>query len=172
MKNIILLLVMLMAVIIAGCDSVDPEKGYSSASLFDDRIETVAVDMFESDSFRRGVEFELTQALVERIGVNTPYKICQNKREADSVIYGRILNVDERVMAHQRKLDRPLQEQIVVVAEVTWKDLRSGKLILDRRYFRFSADYSSLQNDSQDAAVREAINDMAENIVEAMETGW
>ena len=164
MKNIGLILLLLMSALLTGC--------YSTASLYDNGIETVAIDMFESDSFRRGVEFELTQALVDRVGTNTPYKICQNKREADSVIYGRILSVDERIMAHQRKLDRPLQEQIVVVAEVTWKNLRTGKLILDRRQFRFSGDFSTLQNDSQQATIREAVNEMAVNIVEAMETEW
>ena len=172
MRILKLLVLVFVVSFLAGCGSTGSESGYTAASLYDNGIETVSVDMFESDSFRRGVEFELTQALVERIGANTPYKICQDKKESDSVIYGRILSVKERVMNYQRELDRPMQEQVVVLAEVTWKDLRSGKLLLDRQQFRFSGNYSALQNDSIEVATREAVNKMAVDIVEAMETGW
>ncbi len=163
---------MFVALVISGCRSTGSEKGYSLESLYDTNISTVSVDMFDSDSIRRGVEFELTQALVTRIGANTPYKICQDKRESDSVLYGRILDVSERVLNYQRQLDRPIQEQYVVVAEVTWKDLRSGKLLLDRQRFSFRGNYSALQNDSPEVAIREAVNKMAVDIVEAMEKGW
>ncbi len=166
MKLFKLLIAVFAGLLISGCGK------YSAQSLYDTDIKTVSIDMFESDSFRRGVEFELTQALVDRIGVDTPYKICQDKKESDSLLYGRILSVNERVLNYQRELDRPMQEQLVVVAEVTWKDLRSGKLLLDRQKFRFTGNYSALQNDSLEVAAREAVNKMAADIVEAMESGW
>ncbi len=170
--KIIKIICLLIFVSLAGCDSVDPEKGYSTASLFDDKIDTVCVEMFDSLSFRKGIEFELTNALVQRIAANTPYKIRANKKDADSVIYGKILDVSERVLSHQRRLDRPMQEQLIVTAEVTWKDLRTGKLLIDRQRFRFSGHYSSLQNDSLQVASQEAVNKIAVEIVESMEQGW
>ena len=166
------ILFMLMSLVLAGCDSVDPEKGYTTASLYDDSIETVCVEMFDSMSFRRGVEFELTNALVQRITANTPYKIRANKKDADSVIYGKILDISERILSHQRELDRPMQEQLIVIAEVTWKDLRTGKLLMDRQRFRFSGNYAALQNDSIKVASQEAVNKIAVEIVETMEKGW
>ncbi|MCG8339343.1 MAG: LPS assembly lipoprotein LptE, partial [Proteobacteria bacterium] len=127
---------------------------------------------FDSMSFRKGIEFELSNALVQRISVNTPYKIRANKRDADSVIYGKIIGVNERVQAHQRQLDRPMQEKIVVTAEVTWKDLRTGELLIDRQRYRFSGMYASLRNDSVKVATQEAVNKIANEIVESMEQGW
>ena len=168
----ILLLISAVLFILAGCDSVNPEKGYSTASLYDDRIDTVCVEMFDSMSFRKGIEFELTNALVQRIAANTPYKIRANKKDADSVIYGKIVDVSERVLSHQRQLDRPMQEQLIVIAEVTWKDLRTGKLLIDRQRYRFSGHYASLQNDSLMVASQEAVNKIAIEIVESMEQGW
>ena len=167
-----LLIILPVLLAVAGCSSIDPEKGYSSASLYDDSIDTVFVEMFDSTSFRKGIEFELTNALVQRIAANTPYHIRANRKDADSVIYGKIIDVSERVLAHQRQLDRPMQEQLIVVAEVTWKDLRSGKMLMDRQRFRFSGNYSSLQNDSMTVASQEAVNKIAVEIVETMEQGW
>ena len=167
--NIIRIILLILPVFLAaGCGG----SGYSTELLFDDSIETVCVEMFDSESFRRGTEYDLTMALVSRIGANTPYKICQERREADSVIYGRITGVTERILSHQRDLDRPLQEQLLVEAEVTWKDLRSGKLLMDKQKFRFSGNYSALMNDSIEVATREAVNKMAADIVNEMETGW
>ncbi len=172
MKTFSLFVFMILAFLAVGCDSVDPERAYSTQLLYDDNIETVCVEMFDSDSFRRGVEYDLTMALVNRIGANTPYKICQDRKEADTVIYGRILNVNERILNQQRELDRPMQEQVLVEAEVTWKDLRSGELLMDKQRFRFSGNYAALMNDSVEAASREAVNKMAVDIVNAMEVGW
>ena len=58
-----------LSMAVSGCG------GYSNESLFPDQIRSVYVEMFENETFRRGIEYDLTDALAKRIEAETPYKI-------------------------------------------------------------------------------------------------
>ena len=163
---------MLVAVAGLGCTDVDPHSGYSSQSLYPQDIRTVYVEMFESESFRREIEYELTRALATQLELHSPLKVLSNRSKADTVIYGSITGVTERVLSQQRTLDRPIENQMVVVAEVTWKDLRSGELIMDHRPFIVSSEYAVLLAAGRKSAATKAGNDLAVRIVESMEKPW
>ncbi len=163
---------LLLLVAPLGCRDVDPAKGYTSRNLYNTDIETVCVDMFQSESFRRGAEFELTRAVCQQLELHSPYKIVADRRQADTVLYGSISRIDEKALTQQRELDRPMQSQIVVVAQVTWKDLRSGNLILDNKKFKVSGQFANLLAAGENSAIRQAANEMAVQIVQAMEEPW
>ncbi|MFQ5495340.1 MAG: hypothetical protein ACE5EX_08145, partial [Phycisphaerae bacterium] len=59
--------------------------GYSTRRPFRTDIQTVHVDMIHSKEFRRELEFRLTEALVKRIEMDTPYRIA-GRRSADAVL--------------------------------------------------------------------------------------
>ncbi len=158
--------------ILTGCNNIDPTKGYSTKSLYQTDIKTVHVKMFESKSFRRNLEFELTAPLVTQIEMKTPYKVIADRSQADTVIYGTINNVSEKTLTQQRDLDRPLKSQVIVTATVTWKDLRNGKLLIDNKTFRISGTYANLLAAGRNSAAIEATNKLALRIVEAMELPW
>ena len=145
---------------------------YSTSSVYRTDIDTVCVEMFESSSFRRGVEFELHRALCQQIELHSPYKIQSDRNKADTVIYGEIISVTEDVQSRQRGLDRPLENRITLTVEVTWKDLGNKELLLDRREFRFSGNYAALLSAGRSGAIEEAANQTARRIVEAMELEW
>lgn len=157
---------------LAGCNNTDPTKGYTPKNLYQSDIKTVHVKMFESKSFRRNIEFELTGPLVSQIELKTPYKVIADGSKADTEIYGTISNVRERVLTQQRDLDRPLESQVIIIANVTWKDLRDGTLLIDNKTFRISGTYSNLLAAGRTSASKEAANKLALRIVEAMELPW
>ena len=158
--------------IITGCDQVDPIVGYSSQSLYRTDIHTVYVEMFESESFRRGVEYELTRALAQQIELKTPYKVVSDRRKADTIMYGSIDRISENTLLQQRELDRPLANEVILVATVTWQDRRDGALILDGQKIRVAGDYIALLGAGRDSAAKEASNEAAVRIVEAMQKIW
>jgi len=160
------------AVIITGCDQVDPNVGYSTQSLYRTDMHTIYVEMFESESFRRGVEFELTRALAQQIEIKTPYKVVSDRRKADTIIYGTIDRITENTLIQQRELDRPLQNEVILVATVTWQDRRDGTLILDGQKIRVAGDYIALLGAGRDSAAKEASNQAALRIVETMQKIW
>ena len=155
-----------------GCEQVDPKQGYTNRSLYRTDVETVFVEMFESESFRRGIEYELTRALVGQLELHSPYKVVSDRRKADTILYGSINRVTERRLARQRELDRPLANEVVLVATFSWKDLRSAAMLIEEEKVRVSGDYVAFLGAGRDSAAREAANEMAIRIVEAMEEEW
>src|SRR5690348_3492496 len=67
--------------------------GYSSKPLYDTDIHTIRVPIFQNKTFRRGLEFDLTQAVVRAIEAKTPYKVVSCDCDADTELTGTIINV-------------------------------------------------------------------------------
>jgi hypothetical protein len=150
---------------LAGC------AGYSNTSLYPKDVATVYVEMFDNQSFRRGIEFELTDAL-KRIEAQTPYKIVTNRDKADTVISGQIVQAKESVLTTERQIGRALEKNIELRAVVSWKNLRTGELLIDNKAVSASASYSEWQSQSFAYGSTLAANSLAERIVELMGSGW
>jgi hypothetical protein len=153
----------LLACAVAGC-------AYSNTALIPRDINTVAVVIFQNDTFYRGFEFELSRALVEEIERKTHLKVVERDR-ADTLLTGRITDAYERVLVEDQA-DQPTEKQITVVIDFRWEDLRSGQVIVSRSNFRQTAEYVIPAGETLSAARNEAFIDLAERIVEQMEGGW
>ncbi|UCC22896.1 MAG: LptE family protein [Planctomycetota bacterium] len=154
---------------VCGCGEPGP---YSNESLYTDEVGSVYVEMFESRSFRRGVEYELTNAVAKRIEAETPYKVISNRDRADSVLSGQIMRVGEMVLTTERRLGRGLEKEVEVQAVVSWKNLKTGELLIDNKGVSASASYSEWQNQGFDYGSALAANKLAQRIVELMEAEW
>jgi hypothetical protein len=146
--------------------------GYSNEPLFPENVSSVYVEMFENQSFWRGVEYELTDALAKRIEAETPYKIISSRDRADTLISGQIVQVSESVLSSERQTGRALEKEVQLQAVVNWKNLKTGELLIDNRTVSASASYSEWQNQSFDYASSLAANNLAQKIVELMEKQW
>ncbi len=153
---------------LSGCG----EAGYSNTSLYPEGIGTIYVEMFDNQSFRRGIEYELTDALAKRIEAQTPYKIVTSRDRADTVISGQIVQATESVLTTERQIGRALEKDVRLRAVVNWKNLRTGELLIDNKTVAASASYSEWQSQGFDYASKLAANSLAEHIVELMETDW
>jgi hypothetical protein len=146
--------------------------GYSNQSLFPDDIESVYVQMFENQGFRRGVEYELTDALAKRIEADTPYKVISSPDRADTIMTGRIVAIGSEALVIERETGRALQSEVRLEAVVNWKDLKTGQLLIDSQTVGAAASYSQWQNQTFDYAANLAANNLAVKIVELMEKTW
>lgn len=152
-----------------GCGGL---SGYSGETLFPTEISSVYVEMFENQSFWRGVEYELTDALAKRIEADTPYKIVSSRDRADSIINGQILSVGQSIVSIERQRGTALEKELELRAAVSWKDLKTAELLINNRSVSGSATYSPLQQQSFKYASSLAANNLAERIVELMEKEW
>jgi hypothetical protein len=155
-----------LMLLLSGCD------GYSGTSLYPKDVSTVYVEMFDNQSFRRGIEFELTDAIAKRIEAQTPYKIVTNRDKADTVISGQIVQAKESVLTTEREIGRAMEKNVELRAVVSWKNLRTGELLIDNKTVSASASYSEWQSQSFAYGSTLAANALAERIVEQMESGW
>jgi hypothetical protein len=146
--------------------------GYSNESLFPHDVTNVRLEMFDNRSFRRGVEYELSDALAKRIEAETPYKIVSSKDRADSVISGQLLTISETALTIDREVAQPLEKEVVLTAVVNWKNLNTGQLMISNRTVTAAASYSEFQNQDFTYASARAANKLAQKIVELMERNW
>jgi hypothetical protein len=152
-----------------GCAGI---AGYSNESLFPQDVRTVCLKMFDNQSFRRGVEYELSDALAKRIELETPYKIVSNPDLADTVISGQITSINEVALSTDRDIGVVLEKELEMQATVTWKNLKTAELLIDHLQVSASASYSEFQMQDFKYASSVAANNLARKIVELMERKW
>ncbi len=167
--DLALLLSCLCALSVGGCSGMG---GYSNESLFPRDVESVRLEMFDNQTFRRGVEYELSDALAKRIEADTPYKIVTDADRADTVINGQILSIEEMALSTDREIGTVLESEVLIRAVVNWKNLTTGELMIDHVEVSASASYSTYQMQDFKYASTLAANNLARKIVELMEGGW
>ena len=63
--------------------------GYHWQSVYRQDVHSVAVPIFTTKDFRRGIEFKLTQAIIVQIEARTPYKV-ESRERADTILEGEV----------------------------------------------------------------------------------
>jgi len=154
---------------LCGCAEI---AGYSDEPLFPQEVESVCLKMFDNRTFRRGVEYELSDALAKRVEVDTPYKIVSNMDRADTVISGQIVSMGELALSTDREMGRVLEREVQLIAVVNWKNLKTGQLMIDNQEVSASASYSTYMDQDFKYASSLAANNLARKIVELMEKKW
>ena len=164
-------LAVLWAVAMLGCTSTDPRVGYTNQSLFDESIKSVEVRIFSTKEFRRGLEFELTEALVKRIEADTPYKVLKGA-QADTVLEGQLVAVPQAVLADLYGSDLPAEKQQQLAVNFTWKDRRSGRILAEGSNLRVVAEYAPPVGETFFTGQQELMDEMARKIVGRMREPW
>ncbi len=154
---------------LCGCAELN---GYSNESMFPQEVDSICLEMFDNQTFRRGVEYELSDALSKRIEVETPYKIISSRDRADTVISGQIVSIGELALSTERETGRVLEKEVELQALVNWKNLKTGELLIDNELVSASASYSGYQQQDFKYASTLAANNLAQKIVELMEKKW
>ena len=172
MKNFwTMFVVCVFALTIPACQSTDPRLGYTSRSLFDESIKSVQVNIFSTKEFRRGLEFELAEALVKRIEADTPYKVLKGP-QADTVLDGQLVAVRQAVLANLYGSGLPAEKQQQMVVNFTWKDRRSGRILAQGKDVRVVAEYNPPVGETFYTGQQELMDKMARKIVDHMRQNW
>ena len=145
--------------------------GYSNESLHRTSVRTVYVEMFQSKEFRRGIEFQVTEALRKTIDRGTPYRNAAPQR-ADTVITGEILEWREATIGHDFITDRPRETAATLSLRFRWQDRRTGKLLVDKPLLVTTVQYVRPTGEDVYDARENAANQIARQIVAAMESPW
>jgi len=161
----------LVAVCGSGC-------GYTVGNGFSPEIRTVSVPLFENDTFRRGLEYQLTEAVQKQIQSRTPYRLARDQ-DADTRLTGRIVQIRKDVLGENNN-DDPRQLQFSVFVRVTWENLRTGEILAKQEVpvapeaipLITQAGFAPELGQSQATATQIAMDLMARDIVNLMEAPW
>ena len=168
---------LLLTLCISGCGyrassggSARP-AGYQWRSLHRDDVATVAVPIFTNRSFRRGVEFALSKAIVSQLEATTPYKVV-SREHADTLLEGEILDTHIRTLSPDVHTGVPQEQLYIVRVNFTWKDLRTGKILVERRRFEQSATWYPTLGEGQFVGSQQNVERLALAIVQELQADW
>ena len=150
--------------LLAGC-------GYRGGHLYRPEIRTVHVAMFASKEFRRDLEFELTEAIKKRINLDTPYRLA-SQSQADTILTGEVLEERQAAFAPDYLTRLPREKQLTLAIHVQWKDLRSGRVLVDRPIQLQAVDYIPPAGETERFAQQKTIDRLAQRIVSEMYEDW
>lgn len=160
---------------VGGCAS-DPTEGYSlQRGLYRQDVKTVAIPLWHRGAsvYRRGLEIRLAEALAKRIELDTPYKVT-DKSKADTLLEGTIVSVRQRALSFNPRQGTPRDLQVLITVDFTWTDLRTGQILAQKTGFRTTGVYypePPLEEEFA-AASGDAVNLLAQRVVESMERPW
>ena len=158
----------LAVIALAGCGI----SGYTNKSLFPEDVGSVYIEMFDNRTFRRGIEYTVSDALAKRIESDTPYKIVSDRDRTDSVMGGQLVVITESILTLERETGRALEKEVLLTATVNWKNLRTGRMMINNQSVTAAASYSDFLSQDFAYASSLAANKLAEKIVEVMQNNW
>ena len=157
---------------LSGCAG-DSATGYTSGSIHPESLRTVAVPIFGNDTFDRGVEFALTEALIKEIESRTPYKVTSQTR-ADSIIRGTVRRVERRQLSRSRQTGLGEELAYLVTIDFEWRDLVRDVPLVTRSEFIGQGIFfpSRPISENEDTGRFGAVQVLARDIVNEMQSGW
>ena len=133
----------------------------------------MGVPIFDNGSFYRGVEFDLTEAMIKEIERRTPYKVI-DPDDADTVLRGSIVSVRQHQLSRVRRGGVPQEIEVSIVVNFDWENLHTGQTLRERRGFEVVGRYvpPTPVGEPFELAQRHAVQETARRIVSIMAADW
>lgn len=156
---------------LGGCGYHAADQGYHWESVYRPGIKTVAVPIFQSTDYHRGVEFSLTKAVINDLEARTPYKVAPRER-ADTILEGQIVEVRVSTISEDFNAAIPQEQVVGVIVNFTWKDLHTGKILVERRGFEQASTYYPTLGEGRFVGKQNAAERLATAIVQELQADW
>jgi hypothetical protein len=149
---------------LAGC-------GYQWHTPYREDIKTVAVPVFVNRTYQRGLEVSLSRAVVEDIETHTPYKVV-SKEEADTILEGEITSSSLATIGVDPQTNLPREQEFNVQVSFTWKNLRTGQIMVQRKNFEEKSSYFPTLGEDPSVGSQDAVEKLALSIVQELQADW
>lgn len=157
---------------IASCGT-DATRGYAFSSTRQSEVRSIAVPIFNNTTFTRGVEFDLTDALVKEIQRTTPWIVTRSDA-AQTVLSGTITGSDLRPLTFVRREGYVQEMAVRFTVDFEWRDMRTGRLLVSRRGLTAAETFVPARPAGERIELGEhaAVAELARIIVAEMRTDW
>jgi hypothetical protein len=102
--------------------------GYTTKPNYNCDIRTIYVPIFKNRTFRRGLEFDVTRAVIREIEAKTPYKVVSDCDHADSELIGTIVSTS-KALVNLNPENEVREAETTLTVEVIWRDRRTGEIL-------------------------------------------
>jgi hypothetical protein len=157
---------------LTGCAST-PRDGYAAVSPYPSKYRSVAVPIFRNQSYMRGFELDLADAVVKEVESSTPYKV-RSEATADTVLRGTLTAVDLIELSKDPSTGLANEMMVRVRADFEWVDLRTGERIVAKQGIESSALFvpSYPAREPLELGRFAAVQQLAHDLVGAMQSNW
>jgi len=171
--------------VLAAAVALVSQCNYAPQNVFRSDIKTVYVQFFDNSTFRRGIEVDLTRAVVNEIKLRTPFVLAPRDR-ADTVLTGEIVDFDEQAVVKSEE-NQILLSRARVRVKFRWRDRLTGTDIVPERTVQETVRVGAGTSEAGGAVllparVQRATPDstafarlfekVAQDIVDSMEQSW
>ena len=143
----------------------------------DPAITSIDIPTLANDTYRRGLEQMLTEAVQKEVAKRTTMRIVRGSG-AQTTLTGRIVDAQKSVLG-ETMFDDPRELQLSLIVEVKWKDNRTGEVIEDgvpidaETVNLFSqSSFAPEVGQSTATAIHDRVQRTARRIVDLMEPAW
>ena len=152
------------ALLVTGC-------GYSHKDLFPENVQTVTVSIFENKTGRKGAQFDLSEALVKQIELETPYKVTKS---GDTVLEGVITGIRQPKLSRTSTGGLVQEVEVRITVNFQWKDQRTGQVLRQRKGFTAVGRHVPTMpvSESFQTGQHAAVQRMADKIVATMRSDF
>ena len=106
--------------------------GYTTRPNYDAGIHTIRVPIFKNNTSSRGLEFDLTRAVIREIGAKTPFTVVSADCPADTELTGTIITIN-KIVINRTQMNEIREGQTTLGVEIVWRDLRTGEVLSQPR---------------------------------------
>jgi hypothetical protein len=107
--------------------------GYTTRPNYDTaNIKTVYVPIFQNKTFFRGLEDQLTRAVIREIHAKTPFRVVSDCSTADTELLGTIVTFNKNII-NRTQLNEVREAETVIGVEIVWRDRRTGEVLSQPR---------------------------------------
>jgi Lipopolysaccharide-assembly len=111
---------------LAGCENGGHFTlfGYTTQPTFDPNIRSVYVPIAQNTTYIRGIENELTAAVIRELGTS-PIRVISDRNRADTELIMKVVATTKSVIIPNQLGENRNAEKTLTI-EVVWRDLRPG----------------------------------------------
>ncbi len=147
--------------------------GYSFRSARPDGVRTVAVPLFENKTYSKGLEAQLTEAIIKEIQRSTAW-VVTSREKADTVLTGSITNASLQTLSIGRVTGLVLEQGVQISVDFDWRERRSGHVLVSRRSFDGLGSFVPAQGTQERLELGQAVTvqELARDIVNELRSNW
>jgi predicted nucleic-acid-binding protein len=144
--------------------------GYGLSPKMATHIKSVAVPTFQNQTLEYGLEEEITQAVIDTFTEDNNLRVVSEDR-ADSVVYGVIKAYKRRVAGFSAQ-EIANEYEIAIIIDVVVRDRVKSKELWKEDALARTTNYFVDQVESESDGRRQAVKQIAEDIVSRTVQGW
>jgi len=156
---------------LTACSS-DPSRGYSFSPTHSAAIQSVSVPIFDNQTFSRGLEVQLTDAIIKEIQRTTPWVVVQESGQ--TTLTGSIVDTQLRNLSISSSSGLVGDLGVQAAVDFEWRDARTGKVLVARKNFRATESFVPARpvGERIEQGEHAVVQELARDIVAELRSSW